>query len=194
MEKLEMNDILDLREYERIRETYRDEIITIKKFRRIHVGEIITVLFENRETVKFQIQEMARAEKIISDEGIEEELSSYNSLIPDAGHLKATLFIELVTDDEVREWLPKLVGIEKSIYLLVGDNKFYSKPEKSHEDMLTRQDVTASVHYIDFDLSSLDLDNFKMLTLSLGIDHEALKAETLLRDETRSELLRDLSV
>ena len=85
MTKLALDDIADLRAYERERIEFRQEIIALKKRRRIHVGPHLTLLFENRQTIRFQIQEMARAEKILSDEGIQTELDIYNPLIPEPG-------------------------------------------------------------------------------------------------------------
>ena len=120
MTKLALDDIADLRAYEREREEFRRDVIALKKRRRIHVGPHVTLLFENRQTIRFQIQEMARAEKILSDEGIQTELDIYNPLIPEPGSLAATMFIELTTDEQLREWLPKLVGIETSIVIRLG--------------------------------------------------------------------------
>ena len=95
MPKLTLDDISDLRAYERERDEFRGQVIALKRRRRVALGDIVTLLFENRRTIRFQVQEMARAEKIISDEGIETELRVYNPLIPEPGQLCATLFIEL---------------------------------------------------------------------------------------------------
>src|SRR3954451_8240958 len=105
MPKLTIEDIADLRAYERERADFRRSVIELKKRRRVHVGPVVTLLFENADTIRFQIQEMARAEKILTDEGIQTELDIYNPLIPSPGHLAATLFIELTSDAELREWL-----------------------------------------------------------------------------------------
>ncbi|MGZ8764240.1 MAG: DUF3501 family protein, partial [Acidimicrobiia bacterium] len=110
MRKLTNHDIKDLREYERERDAFRAEIITMKKKRRIHVGELITMVFENAATMRFQIQEMARVERLIRDEQIEHELATYNELIPETGQLSSTLFIEITDDQAVRYWLPRLTG------------------------------------------------------------------------------------
>src|SRR3954452_25145635 len=118
--KLTVDDIADLRAYERERAEFRAHVIEIKKLRRVSVGPFVTFVFENRETIRFQIQEMARVEKIISDEGIEAELRAYNPLIPEPGHLSTTMFIELTTEAQLREWLPKLVGIERLVEIRVG--------------------------------------------------------------------------
>ncbi len=118
--KLTLDDISDLRAYEREREAFRAHVIALKKRRRVSVGPFVTVVFENRDTIRFQIQEMARVEKLISDEAIEGELRAYNPLIPEPGELACTLFIELTSEVALREWLPRLVGIERSVELRIG--------------------------------------------------------------------------
>jgi len=92
---LTLDDIADLRAYERDRDAYRRQVIELKQRRRVAVGPIVSLVFENRETMRSQIQEMARAEKMVSDEQIQKELDVYNALIPEPGELSATLFIEL---------------------------------------------------------------------------------------------------
>ncbi len=109
---LTLADVLDLRAYERVREEYRAQVIARKRLRRVALGPIMTLVFECVDTVRFQVQEMARVEKIISDEAIQVELDIYNRLLPQVGELSATLFIELTSDGSLREWLPRLVGIE----------------------------------------------------------------------------------
>ncbi len=154
MAKLTLDDIADLRAYERERDDFRQEIIALKKRRRIALGPVVTVLFENRDTIRFQIQEMARAERILTDEGIQTELDIYNPLVPDPGRLAATLFIELTSDDQLREWLPKLVGIETALEFHLGPEGHVVRcqVDPDHERQLTREDTTASVHYIHFSL------------------------------------------
>jgi hypothetical protein len=114
-EPLTLDDILDLRAYERVRDEVRAGVIAQKKLRRIPLGPIMTAVFESADTVRFQIQEMARVEKIASDEGILSELAVYNRLLPGNGELSATLFIELTSESELRDWLPRLVGVEGSL-------------------------------------------------------------------------------
>ena len=109
---LTLDDVLDLRAYERVRGDYRAKVIAMKKNRRVALGPIMTLVFECLDTVRFQVQEMARVEKIISDEAIQTELDIYNRLLPAPGELSATLLIELITEADLREWLPKLVGVE----------------------------------------------------------------------------------
>ncbi|NNN21657.1 MAG: DUF3501 family protein [Acidimicrobiales bacterium] len=195
MEKLTLKDIKDLRDYERSREEFRDKIITLKKIRRISIGPLVTLLFENRETMLFQIQEMARAEKIMSDDGIQEELDAYNPLIPGAGELSATLFIELTSKDELIEWLPKLVGIERSLELLIGTSQISapSIPEQLHEQMLTRDDVTASVHYIHFEIPKPAQAEFLNGPVILRCNLETYRHELELSKEVLAELSADMA-
>ncbi|MFM8835868.1 MAG: DUF3501 family protein [Actinomycetota bacterium] len=156
-----MSDILEHRAYERIRETRRAEVIEIKRRRRISLGTIVTVMFENRETMQSQIQEMLRVERVVSDEGVLEELKAYNPMIPEAGQLCVTMFIELVTDDQMREWLPKLVGIEKAIAINLANGEMVKAiVEEAHAEQLTRETVTAAVHYIRFEFSPEQVAEF----------------------------------
>lgn len=190
--KLTVADIADIREYERVRDTVRAEMIELRQRRRVAVGTIVSVAFENRETIRFQIQEMARVEGITTDEGIQEELDAYNPLVPEVGQLCATLFIELTSDEAIREWLPRLVGIERSVALLLpnGDS-VRGVVDSQHASQLTRTDVTAAVHYITFELSLEQCAAFGAGTV-LAIDHPRYRETSELAATTVSELSEDL--
>ena len=197
--KLTIDDIADLRAYEREREAFRSRIIELKKTRRVGIGPIVTVMFENRETMRFQIQEMARVEKILTDEAIQHEVDTYNALIPEPGQLSATLFLELTSKEALLEWLPKLVGVERAVRLVIGspgegDGALVVPciPEESHEDQLTRPDVTASVHYIRFELDADAVERFAAEPVALAIDHDHYLESTPLSDATKASLLADL--
>lgn len=196
MVKLTLSDIADVRAYERERVAFRERVIALKKRRRIHVGPVVTLVFENRDTIRFQIQEMARVEKLITDDAIQGELDTYNSLIPDAGQLCATLFIELTEEAQMREWLPKLVGIERSIALRAGTGGgavlLRAKPEQAHAELLTREEVTASVHYVGWELTPSEVALVETGPLALLVDHPAYPEETILDPTTVAELLIDL--
>ena len=157
MDILSISDIWDLREYERRRDDYRSWIIERKRNRRITIGDFITVVFENRDTVKFQVQEMVRAERMIDDTRVQAELDAYNPLIPGDSELSATLFLEFTDEASMREWLPRLIGIERAVQLHIGNRVVSCQPEEEHADMLTRSDVTSSVHYIRFPLDAQDV-------------------------------------
>ncbi|MEY3925229.1 MAG: hypothetical protein RIQ63_580 [Actinomycetota bacterium] len=191
--KLTIDDILDLRAYERVREESRVAIIETKRKRRVSLGTIVTLMFENRATMLNQIHEMLRAEKVVNDDLVHEELKAYNPLIPEQGQLSATLFIELTSDDQMREWLPKLVGIERSIVLtLANGDKIRSITEEGHAETLTRENVTAAVHYIRFEFTPEQVEEFAkggvLVTCDLANYLEAVE----LAPFAVTELLTDL--
>jgi hypothetical protein len=194
MRRLTLDDIADARAYERERAQFRDRVIALKKKRRVAVGPFVTLVFENRDTIRFQIQEMARVEKLYSDEAILHELDTYNPLIPDPGTLSATLFVELTSKDDLMEWLPKLVGIETALELRLADGvAVRNEVDEEHADQLTREDVTASVHYVRFRLTPEQVDAFSSGPVELAIVHPNYEHVTALSDDTRAELARDLS-
>jgi hypothetical protein len=194
--KLELADIADLRAYEREREDFRRHVIELKKRRRVHVGPVLTLLFENRDTIRFQIQEMARVEKLITDEAIQGELDTYNPLIPEPGQLCATVFLELTSDEELRHWLPRLVGIERSIGLRLGEGPsaplVMAEPEAAHASQLTREEITASVHYVWWRLSPEQVEALEAGPVHAVVVHPEYQHEVELGSETIGELLADL--
>ncbi|MCB0997429.1 MAG: DUF3501 family protein [Acidimicrobiales bacterium] len=201
MTKLTLDDIADLRAYERERAEFRSSIIALKKKRRVGVGPFVTFVFENRDTIRFQIQEMARAEKLISDDAIETELRIYNPLIPEPGHLSATMFIELTTDSEMREWLPKLVGIETAVELRLtgagGDNADLQvvpcTVDPDHAAQLTRDDTTSAVHYIAWELEPQAVAAIDAgAIVELAVTHANYAHAVRLSEDTVQELLADL--
>ncbi len=194
--KLGLDDIMDLRAYEREREEIRAGIIALKRLRRIGVGPVVTLVFENRETIRFQVQEMARAERMLTDEAIQGELDAYNPLIPEAGQLSATLFVELTSRQEMEHWLPRLVGVERGVELLIGEGDGASVVrcvvEEGHAGQLTRDETTASVHYVRFELAPLEVDRFLDESVVLAVNHPAYTYGTHLSIETKGTLLGDL--
>jgi hypothetical protein len=194
--KLTLDDIADVRAYERERADFRARVIETKRRRRLSFGTILTLMFENRDTMRLQIQEMARAEGLKSDDEIQVELDIYNPMIPDPGQLCATLFLELTSDDQMREWLPKLVGIERSVVIVLPNgDRVRSITDEQHDSTLTREHATAAVHYIRFEFTPEQVESFADTAagpVRVEIDHpEYLEAVELL-DTTRAELLTDL--
>ncbi len=197
MNKLQLADISDLRAYERERETFRAEVIALKKLRRLAIGPVITVVFENRTTMRFQIQEMARAEKMMSDAALEEELRAYNPLIPEIGELSLTVFLELTSPEQLREWLPRLVGIERAFELRIGEGPdrlaLAGEVDESHASQLTREEITASVHYVRFRMDSVQQRRFVAEPAVLATNHPAYQHECRLSSATKDSLVADWS-
>ena len=191
--KLVLADIADVRAYERERDEFRAQVIELKRRRRVHLGTIVTFLFENRDTIRFQIQEMARVEKLVSDEDIQVELDIYNPMIPEPGQVCATMFIELTSDEQMREWLTKLAGVENSVLLVAADGtEVRAVVDEQHEEGLTRENVTAAVHYLRFEFSEQAVEAFAAGPVQLRIDHPNYLEAVELGDATHEELLSDL--
>jgi hypothetical protein len=190
---LTVADIADARAYERERDSFRAEIGELKRRRRVALGTIVTVVFENRATIRFQVQEMARVERLIADAEIQTELDTYNVLVPEAGQLCASLFIELTSDEQMREWLPRLIGIERTLVLRLHDGtEVRAVPEEEHAKQLTRADVTSAVHYLRFELEPPEVEALAAGPVALVIDHPAYGECVELAEETVAELLTDL--
>jgi hypothetical protein len=193
VQKLTTEDIKDLRAYERERADFRQRIIELKRTRRITLGPILTILFENTETMRWQVQEMARAERMLRDEQIAHEVETYNALIPDAGELSGTLFLELTSEEALREWLPKLLGIEFAIAFALPDgSRVAGRPSDEDEERLTRDDTTAAVHYLRFSFTPEQVKSFHDGPVRLVVDHPAYQHETALDDVQRGALAADL--
>ena len=191
MRKLTVDDIVDLLAYERERGEFRAHIIAANKARRIPLGDIMTIVFENTETMRFQIQEMARAEKMLRDEQIETEVATYNELIPEPGELSGTLFIEITAEAGLRDWLPKLLGIQRYVSIDVGGTR--APAAEIDEDRLTREDqITSSVHYLRFPLTPEQQAKFAAGPVTVRVDHPEYPAATELSDAQRASLALDL--
>jgi hypothetical protein len=192
MRKLTVDDIVDLRAYEREREDFQARVIALKKSRRIALGELVTIVFENTDTMRFQIQEMARAEKMLRDEQIEHEVETYNELIPEPGELSATLFIEITDPDALREWLPKLPGIQRHVAFDVAGTEV--RGVEPDEERLTREDeITSTVHYLKFAFPPAQEAAFADGPVRIVVDHPAYEAEAVLTDEQRAALAADFA-
>jgi hypothetical protein len=191
--KLRPEDVLDLRAYERVRDDARRAVIEVKRRRRISLGTVVTVAFENRETMLSQVHEMLRAEKVVDDAGVHEELKAYNPMIPEPGQLCATVFVELTSEPQMREWLPKLVGIERALVLRLADGSFVrAVVDEQHAEGLTRETVTAAVHYVRFELSPSQVEVFARGGVRLDCDLPNYLESATLPDFTVAELLGDL--
>lgn len=192
MDKLKVSDLLSLEAYHTERGAFRTRVLEHKKPRQVPIGDVVTLYFEDRLTIQYQVQEMLRVERVFETEAIEEELAAYNPLIPDGSNFKATFMIEIEDVDERRRRLAELVGIEDSLYLQVdGHDRSYAICD---EDLDRRtEDKTSSVHFARFELDAAMKAALKGgAGLRFGIDHPKYRHETEVSEETRESLLGDL--
>jgi hypothetical protein len=193
MRKLTVDDIVDMRAYERERDDFRRHIIELKRTRRVAIGPLMSIVFENTDTMRWQVQEMARAERMLRDEQIAHEVETYNELIPEAGELSATLMIELTSEPALREWLPKLVGIEHHLWIVLADGtRVAGAVSEEDEQRLTRDDVTAAVHFVKFRFTEEEIDMFARGEVHVVVDHPEYDHDVALTVEQHAQLLGDL--
>ena len=193
MKLLETSEILNLVEYERVREARRRELIEMKRPRRVQVGRHLTFVFENRETVWFQIQEMVRAERIVDEAKIAEEVEVYNSLLPGSGQLAATMLIEITEPSQIKPVLDELLGIDTRDYvkLTVGPHVIVGDFETGHSD--EERGKLSAVHFVRFALPPEARRIFASAEVALVVEHPNERARAVLSEETRRSLARDLA-
>jgi len=191
--KLTLVDIADARAYERERDEFRRRIIDLKRRRRIAIGQLITIVFENTDTMRWQVQEMARAERMLRDEQIQHEVDTYNKIIPGPGELSGTLLLELTSETQLREWLPRLVGIEFHVAFAFRDGSVApGKPSDQDEQRLTRADTTAAVHFLRFELTPAQIHEFDTGPVTLRSDHPEYQEAVVVDPAVRTALAADL--
>jgi len=190
---LSLDEILDLDTYERIRPEYRERIIAHKNARRVGVGDRVTLVFEDRETLRYQIQEMTRIEKTRDPDRVRDELDVYNELVPGDGELSATLFIEIPELSEVRSELDRLLGIDEHVFLVLDEAERESLVRARFDERQMEEDRISAVHYLRFTLDEVQVGEFaRSPRLRIRIDHPKYRAEAEIGDAMRESLLRDL--
>ncbi len=194
MNKLTVDELFSLERYARERPAFRTRVLAHKRDRQLAVGPHVTWLFEDRLTIQYQVQEMLRAERIFEPEGIEEELESYNPLIPDGSNWKVTLLIEYPDESQRRLELTKLKGIEARCWVQVtGQERVFAIAD---EDLERENDEkTSAVHFLRFELTPPMIAALRGgAELGVGIDHEHYRqAIQPVRPASRTSLLADLS-
>lgn len=190
MRKLTRADIRGPRLYEPIRDDLRKQVIALKRVRRVSVGPQVTLVFENRATMIFQIEEMCRAERIDAPDKIQDEIDIYNAILPDPGQLAATLLVEITDEAEIQPTLERLIGLQDHVWLVVGGQRIRAEfdPQQFAADKL------AAVQYLRF---SLDESARRRLAapgtvLALAIDHPHYRYEATLEEASRASLAEDL--
>jgi hypothetical protein len=189
MKPVSLDDIRGIAAYEKIRGHFRDRIIALKKKRRVAVGDKVSLVFENRDTVIFQIQEMMRAERITDLDKIREEIEVYNALIPTANELSATLFLEIEDQSHLRNDLLKFLGVDEAVFFKVGS---FTIPARFEEGR-SKEDKISAVQYVKFPFDHGARAAFAgPAEATLAIEHPNYKAEVRLGAEIREALLADL--
>jgi hypothetical protein len=194
MQKIRFSEVKNLVEYERVRDAMRARIIELKRRRRVAVGDHLTFLFENRDTVLFQIQEMVRTERVVDDARVQDEIDVYNALVPDPGELSATLFIEIpdlihMTQEQVRRAVNRFQGLDREgVWLVVGGRRIPARFEEGHSS----EEKMAAVHYLRFALPPEVRLALAAGTVRIVVDHPGCRGEAVLTPDVRSELLKDL--
>jgi hypothetical protein len=193
LDKLTIADLHKLEDYAERRDALRKDVIARKKVRSVHLGAHLTLLFEDRLLVQYQIQEMLRIERIFEKAAIQDELDAYNPLIPDGTNWKATCLIEYEDVEERRQALERLKGVEHALWVEVGESgRTFAIAD---EDLDRSNDSkTSAVHFLRFELSSRQRAELKDgAAVTVGVDHEAYRHELVLPAETRASLVADLS-
>jgi hypothetical protein len=194
MPRITRDSLMTLEAYARARPAFRREVIAHKKRRNVALGEHVTLLFEDELTVRYQVQEMLRIERIFEEDGIVHELESYNPLIPDGRNLKATMLIEYTDVAERRAALARLKGVERRVWVQVeGSPRVFPVAD---EDLPRENDEkTSAVHFLRWELTEEMAAALKYgVSLSMGVDHPGYVATVSpLPPETRAALAADLA-
>lgn len=190
MKPVVRDELLDLGAYEQVREQFRRRIIELKRARRTPLGSNMTVLFENHDTVLFQIQEMLRTERITREPAILHELQTYNQLVPSDAELSATVFVEYPDREERERMLTALAGVETCFFFRVDGQRFGGQGENRGE----RSDRATAVHYLKFPISEAAMARIRSseARISIGVEHPAYRAETELSPAACASLREDL--
>ena len=194
MPRIARDSLLTLEAYAKSRQSFRTEVLAHKKLRTVHVGDHLTLLFEDELTIRYQVQEMLRVEKTFEEAGIQDELDAYNPLIPDGGNWKATMLIEYEDVEARRAALAALKGIEDRVWVQAhGCERVYAIADEDLER--ENETKTSSVHFLRFELPPESVRALKRgAALSIGADHPAYSAVVSpVPDATRQALVADLA-
>ena len=185
--------LLSLEAYARSRNEFRAKVMAHKKLRSVHLGEHLTLQFEDELTIRYQVQEMLRIERIFEDEGIQGELDAYNPLVPDGGNWKATMLIEYPDEDERKRMLARLKGIERQVWVRVqGFDPVHAIADEDLER--ENEEKTSSVHFLRSELAAPMREALRRgASLAMGVDHPEYRASLDVAPEVRAALIADLA-
>ena len=190
--KLVIQDLFSLEDYSKIRVALRREILAHKSSRSVAIGNHVRLLFEDRRTIQYQIQEMLRVEKIFEEQGIQDELDTYNPLIPDGSNWKATMLIEFPEQEKRQKALALMVGIEDLVWVKIGDAaKLFAIADEDLDRSTSEK--TSSVHFLRFELPSEQAKNLDAsMPIIFGIDHNNYQYQTNICVTTKESIIKDL--
>jgi hypothetical protein len=194
MDKLSRDSLMTLEAYAKSRKDFRAKVIAHKKTRTAHLGDHVTLIFEDDLTIRYQVQEMLRIEKIFEEQGIQDEIDAYNPLIPDGRNFKATMLIEYEDETERRQALAQLKGIEDKTWVRVeGCARVYAIADEDLER--ENEEKTSSVHFLRFELTKEMAESLKYgVGLGMGVDHPNYTAALdPVSPEVRAALVKDLA-
>ena len=193
MPRIARDSLLTLEAYAKQRGAFRQRVIEHKRARTVHLGEHVTLLFEDELTIRYQIQEMLRIEKTFEEAGIEDELGVYNPLVPDGSNLKATMLIEYEDADARRDALARLKGVEDHVWLRVADlPAIHAIADEDIERGNAQK--TSSVHFLRFELTAPMIAAFKDgANVAIGVDHPEYEADIQLTEPARKALAADFT-
>ena len=193
MPRIRRESLLTLEAYARERAAFRARVMEHKKNRTLQLGDNVTLIFEDELTVRYQIQEMLRVERIYEEQGIQDELETYGPLVPDGRNFKATMMIEYPDPDERQKWLTRLIGIEDAVWIQVPG---YDRVAAIADEDLDRENdqKTSAVHFLRLELTEPMAQALKSgAGLSIGIDHPVYRAALEVPVSVRDSLVRDLT-
>lgn len=192
MRRIEFSDVKNIYEYEKIRDDVRRRVIDLKRNRRVQAGDHLSFLFENRETVLFQIQEMCRAERIVDGARVQVEIDVYNELIPGPGELSATMMIEIEDKERIPELLHRYMGIDSGDYVRIQVGQEHAIPGQ-FESGRSKEDKLSAVHFVRFRFTPEAIQDFRGCEVFLVVDHPWVRARIPLPDRIKTSLLEDLA-
>jgi hypothetical protein len=193
MKPILLSELLSTTEYERGRDAFRSRIIELKRKRRISVGPLITLVFENRETLLFQVQEMIRVERIVDPAKVQDELDVYNELLPGPDELSATLLIEITEEAKMKEWLDRFMGLDRGQTLAITANgeQAFAEFEGGH----SHETKISAVHFVRFRPTTAMKEAFADLRrpVTIGVNHGGYREDVPVPGSMREEWLADLN-
>lgn len=190
MKPLVLGDIDSIESYEAKRQEVRQQIIALKRIRRVHIGPRVSIVFENRDTMRFQIQEMCRIEHIVDEHLVQQELDVYNDLLPQGMAIGATLLIELVQEDDMPTLLRELSGLEETVWLVFAQHEVHAQAEAGR----STEEKTSSVHYLTLRFTPTTRQALaEATTVTVSIRHPHYRHDTVLPRETVASLVHDLT-